>query len=252
MLLASSVPASSADHTLTGKRLVAKSRNGKQSFVWISKDAQALFPAESPTSVGATLKVSAADGDVRGIDLSPGRWRQNAAGTKAQYSNPDAPGGDSPCKAAMIAGGKGLKVVCREDFIDTLDAGAEGSVDVMLLVGGDRYCASFGGVVRDETGLFVAAGAPAPAACPPADCPVTTTTTLPLCGDLELCEESECPSPQVCADDGLGGCGCVGDPVPCDSVDPVGLCALGDCPPGLQCALLRHPYPDCFNSCSCQ
>jgi hypothetical protein len=252
MFLATGVPAPAEDHPLIGSRLVAKSRSGKQSFAWVSKAINAVFPSSSPAALGATLWASAADGDMQTVYLAPDQWSVSGSGLKARYVNSDAPGGPSVCRLVVLADRKVVKVSCRNDLIDTLDAGAEGSVDVVLTIGGDRYCASFGGVVTDETGKFIAADAPPPAVCPQTECPPTSTTTVPVCGGLESCSESLCPFPQACEDDGGGGCGCTGAPVPCGNVNTLGLCGLGECPPGTQCTIVSYPLPDCFAECACQ
>jgi hypothetical protein len=260
-IVASAAWATAADHPLAGTRLVAKSRAGKQSFVWVSKDANVAWPINPAYVFGATLSVRAGDGDSITIPLSASYWRHNGPAQRERYANPKAPGGDSLCRLVLVAGGKLIKASCRNDLIDTLDVNPEASVDVELVVGADRYCASFGGVVRDESGSFLARNAPAPTECPQLTtttlepCPVTTTTTLPGCGFFDnpnQCVDSVCPAPQVCADDGMGQCGCTGPPVPCGEVSPVSICALGDCPPGLLCGMLRHGPPACFNECSCQ
>ncbi|MCK6557170.1 hypothetical protein L6Q96_21725 [Candidatus Binatia bacterium] len=55
--------ARAADYPLPGTTL-SISNNGRTSkFVWVSKDATIAFPAAAPSVVGATLSVSAQDGD---------------------------------------------------------------------------------------------------------------------------------------------------------------------------------------------
>src|SRR5688572_23596795 len=103
-----------ADHTLAGTRLLSKSGTNP-AFRWVSKDASAVFPAISPASTGASLKVTSGDGDTMTIPLAASYWRLNSTGSKARYMNPDAPGGDSPCRLALLAGDKLVKVTCRED-----------------------------------------------------------------------------------------------------------------------------------------
>jgi len=247
-----------ADHTLAGTRLLSKS-GANPSFRWVSKDTAAVFPAIPPTSAGASLKVTSGDGDTTTISLSASYWRLNSPGTRARYKNSAAPGGDSACRLALVAGGKSMKVTCSEDLIDTIDPGTEGIVDVELTIGNDRYCASFGGVERDETGLFKASNAPAPIDCPQTttttvggECPPTSTTTMMVCGQFEQCAASDCAQGQTCVDDGSGGCECVGPSVACGDVYSVGLCALGACPDGMECQLVAYPYPVCMLDCACQ
>jgi hypothetical protein len=152
-----------ADHPLAGSKLTIKRSFARRSLVWVSKDPAVVLPAASPTAVGAQLVASATDGDSSIVDLGAGLWRTSGDG--ARYRNPDAPGGDSKCKFALLRGGL-LRLTCRDDLVDILDPGPEGNVTLALSVGADTYCATFGGVVRDESGRFIARRASAPASCP--------------------------------------------------------------------------------------
>lgn len=66
----------------------------------------------------------------------------------------------------------------------------------------------------------------------------TSTTTFPPChvGFGGFCGGA-CSTGQTCQDDGLGGCSCVGPPVPCD-LSNHSVCSTGVCPDGQTCGLI--------------
>jgi hypothetical protein len=257
-------PALATDHLLAGTELLATSRSGKGRFVWMSRDAAAVAPASAPSTVGALLAVRSGDGDTASVALGSADWNESADGSRATYSNRDAPSGDSLCRTAIVRSGRMVKVVCRDDLIDTLDAGPEGSVSVRLTIGSDNYCASFGGVVRDGVGRFFARRAPAPDACDtvPTTTSTTptvstttntcnTTTTIAVCAYQSTCILGRCPPSQSCTDIGGGQCDCAGPPVPCGDVGHPALCGYGECPPGMQCTSAYYP-PSCTIGCECR
>ena len=84
VLGASALPAFATEHLLAGTMLSSRNRSGHAKFVWVSKDPAVTLPASPPSVVGATLVVSASDGDTATIALGSGAWSE-ATGS-AMYS----------------------------------------------------------------------------------------------------------------------------------------------------------------------
>jgi hypothetical protein len=79
----------------------------------------------------------------------------------------------------------------------------------------------------------------------------TSTTLFPACQHFGAACGGVCSIGQTCQDDGMGGCGCVGPPVPCDMSYP-SVCSTGTCPPGQSCHTVVID-PSCGPTiCACQ
>ena len=183
--------AGAVDHPQEAKKLVVKDVGG-QSLVWVTKLPAPMLPATNPRTFGATLRVSASSGESASFSLPAAGWSANDAGTVYKFKNPDAPGGLSEVKVAVLAESKVIKISAKSSGI-TLDEPSQGTVSVRLTIGTDVYCSDCTTPVRDEPGRFTAKRCPAPASCTPTS----------FCGNGVVDQPSEdcdLPDPGVCDD----------------------------------------------------
>jgi len=165
-----------ASSTIAGTALQLRDRpppSGRK-LVWRSRGPGWAMPtaggAADPTLAGASLDVvNPGSGEHAVLALPAAGW--TAVGTPGApvYSFAGAKIGH-PCTAVLVTPTK-LKATCRGDSVGlSLDEPAQSSVVVRLGLGDEatavRYCAAFGGVQRDQPGLFRAKAAPPPATCP--------------------------------------------------------------------------------------
>ena len=150
-------------------RLLLKARNGKEKLVWVSKAPALTLPAGDPAATGATLEIrNPVTLETATLQLPAGGWSANAANTVFKFKNPDAPTGTA-VKVAVIKASV-LKVVAKGTGI-TLDEATQGSIELALTVGTDRYCSSCGTPTKDEgaagpDGQYLAKSCAAPPSCP--------------------------------------------------------------------------------------
>jgi hypothetical protein len=183
-------PAHATDHPLEARRVVLERRpsTGRESLVWVTKVPAVGLPSASPTSGGATLRVSAASGEGASLTLPAAGWSANADGTVFRFTSKRAP---SKVKLAVLKEAGILKVTARATGI-SLDEPSQGTVSVRLAIGTDVYCATCTAPLRDEPGAYQSRECAAPAACGP-----------PFCGDSQVNQPSEqCDGsdPGVCDD----------------------------------------------------
>jgi hypothetical protein len=170
------------DFAITGKKLVMAQTPSRAVLVFISRDViRAPLPGgpDDPRVTGASLRVTSGTAETALFDLPAANWTANSSGTVFAYKNLQAPSGPSAVKVARIKNGSLIKITAKSTGI-TLDEASQGSIDLVLTSGADRFCARFGGqIIRDEPGRFIAKSSPA-AACPgPPPTTSSTNTTVP-------------------------------------------------------------------------
>ena len=150
-------------------RLLLKARNGNEKLVWVSKTPALTLPAGDPAVTGATLEIrNPVTLETATLQLPADGWTANAANTVFKFKNPDAPVGTA-VKVAVIKASV-LKVVTKGTGI-TLDEATQGSIELSLTVGTDRYCSSCGTPTKDEgaagpEGQYLAKSCAVPPSCP--------------------------------------------------------------------------------------
>jgi hypothetical protein len=217
------------DFAVTGKKLMMAQSPSRAVLVFISRDViRAPLPggADDPTVHGATLRVTSGNAETAVFDLPAANWLVNASGTVFSYRNLQAPGGPSAVKVGRIKNGSLIKFTSKGTGL-TLDEPTQGSIDLVLTSGSDRWCASFGGVIlRDEPGRFIAKSA-GPGTCPgPPPTTTTTNTTVPTTSSSSVTSTTSttstsssttiapsCPPPAVNA--GIAGFTIVGGTTDC-------------------------------------
>jgi glucose/arabinose dehydrogenase len=152
---------------LSGSKLALKGRPGypeKSGMSMAAKDAALAAPAicDIPTVVGATLRVASASFDDTYTMPAP-NWTEVRPGY-FKYKNKVV--SQPPITNGYLRVGRALKINARGMMGHTLLTDPN-PVDVVLTMGGTRYCTRFGGVTKFKPGGYAAKGAPAPAACPP-------------------------------------------------------------------------------------
>ena len=199
------------DHLQQARKLTLRDRPGRSSLSWVSTLPTAVLPAQSPTVVGASMRVAAAGGESATFDLPASGWSAYQTPTRFQYvfKNRTAPLGPSKVKLAVLKQGGAINVAAKSSGI-TLDETSQGAVSIVLRIGDDAYCSECTTPVQDVTGRFKARSCPAPASCPV------------YCGDGVVDQSSEqCDGgdPGVCSNIPPGiftlGCEAPGDPDEC-------------------------------------
>jgi hypothetical protein len=140
------------------------------------------LPSGDPRVDGATLEVFDTGGGA-GSDVYqlPGeRWTRLPLGRPAKlqgYVYHGSGDASDPCTLVMVLP-KSIKANCQGAAV-TLDPPFTGQVGVILTIGGNRYCASYGGTTKrnDEVRTHRRL-APAPASCPTSGGGGSTSTTL--------------------------------------------------------------------------
>lgn len=181
------LPAVAADVPIAGKRLqlTAGTKDpSRRSMIFRAIDGGIAPPFANP-ALGASLFVFAsnASGQCRAeIDLPVANWRAlGSDGATTGWRYRDNGGAADGIRKVVVRNGKILVKVRDGQFPCGLEAAQQTvPVAVVLRLGGERYCASFGGDVRsNQRGRFRAKNAPAPAACPDtADLTVATINIL--------------------------------------------------------------------------
>jgi hypothetical protein len=159
--------APNSDQRLAGTKLSLKGKPGspdKSGMSLTSKDEAVASPAicDLPTAVGATLRVVSATFDDTYV-LPAANWSEPRPGC-FKYSHKVVP--QPPVTNAYLRVGKALKLNARGTMGHTLLTDPN-PVDVVLAMGGTRYCMRFGGITKFKPGGYAAKSATAPAACPP-------------------------------------------------------------------------------------
>lgn len=175
LALAGSVRAA-GDQPLDGKKLLL---NATPRLEVLSIDRRVHLgdgagSADDPTLAGGSLRLVGAGGLDVTYPLAPAGW--------APISRKKAEKGwkyraDAPIKKVLVKAGKQIKILGKgASLAFTLEADHD-PVAVVLTLGTQRYCLSFGGTPNFKPGKkYLAKKAPAPATCP-SDGTTTTTTT---------------------------------------------------------------------------
>lgn len=136
--------------------------------------AGTAFPANfgpgDPTLHGATLRVFSTAGDTFDATYSmpKSNWHyMRNPGDNAGYSYKDLPNLYGPIKIALIRNGKPSKLKGGGSALGFSLGGDPNPVNVVLQVGDQQYCLSYGGNARFNPGAgYKAKKSAAPAACP--------------------------------------------------------------------------------------
>jgi hypothetical protein len=164
---------------LDGTKLVLKddpTRPAKRKLVAVSKDVCVRLgggngSVDDPRMSGANVRVVSAAGD--GFDdtyrLPASGWTIiGDEGANAGYKYRDKLLTNGPVKSVTLKRARQLRLVAKGMALGHTLAANPDPVDVVLIVGGVRYCQRYGGTATFKTPKsFVAKLAPAPAACPP-------------------------------------------------------------------------------------
>jgi hypothetical protein len=256
VVTARSVPA--ADQPIDGTRLLLERSGTRGKLVFVSHDADLLFPAvggpdDPATTAGLLIELFAGGpgAEQTAMDVPPGLenpgWAERAqAPAWYRYRNRSAPGGPSPVRLAIIRQGKLVKIIARQVGLQL--AGPQGSVGIRISTGNSiqpgriRNCALFDAstVRHDEAGRFEAAGARGDAISDCGDGTMRgipcTTSGGPVCGGF-------CPAGSNCGTPEGSSCVCISASQPCGDTGPV---CNGQCPTGETCGSVGGvPYPSC-------
>lgn len=170
----SNAPAPSDDE-LAGRRLrmLAKAVDPARSKLTAVLDAPGGLgggngSVDDPRVYGGAVRVRGV-GFERVYRLPPGDgWKTiGAAGLNRGYRYRDKPRQYGPIKSVLLRAGRVAKVNGAGALLDLPLALHPGPIDVVLRIGRQHYCGSFGGTVTFTPGKLVAKVAPAPASCPP-------------------------------------------------------------------------------------
>ena len=169
------------DQPVPGKFTMIK-QGGDAKFRAQPENGTFDLPSGDPRVDGATLEIfdtgGGAGSDV--YQLVPERWTRLPLGRPAKLQGYVYHGsGDAadPCTLVIVLP-KSIKANCQGAGV-TLDPPFTGQVGVILTVGGNRYCASYGGTTKRNDEIRTHRRlAPAPASCPTAGGGGTTTSTI--------------------------------------------------------------------------
>ena len=199
-------PSLATDKSIGAVKLsITRSTSGARRLTFVSKEANALFPAlggpDDPSSIGASVTLVTPFQLPPTFAIPPGvgnpGWRIRDGSTldSYRYNNGSAPAGPSVVRSLVVRQNRSLKLVMRDTG---LGFGPLRSVGVRLTTGSLRNCALFDAatVLVDEPGRFVAKGAVATGA----DCDDATL------GAPFMCSSYQCrfPGPETyvcCAPD---------------------------------------------------
>ncbi|HTO74376.1 MAG TPA: hypothetical protein VMJ30_11160, partial [Gemmatimonadales bacterium] len=162
------------DQLLTGRKLLIKIDTGDPSrnkLVFVSKDTSFDLPdaSNNPTAPtgGGRLRVLdlAGSAGMFTITLDHTRWEATKNGFKYKGQTGDA------CKRVLIKDDHLVKIVCKGSAVAlTLPFSGAAALELTIGTSSIRYCASFGGSVKKNTGgakgIFKSKDALAPGACP--------------------------------------------------------------------------------------
>jgi len=250
LLLIPSAPLRAADQPVTGKKLVLKRTDARETLVLVLNDPLVPVPAvggadDPASSAGLTLTLfGGSPGATAMLSAPPGMgnpgWSAtDGVRTRYVYRNRNAPGGASPIAKISLRQGKGLKIVARATGLQL--TGPQGSVGVRITTGSTQTCALFAGpgIRTDEAGRFFARDAAKPAL---AECSDDGLSGLDCTASVEC--NGLCSAGAECGGDYfVGGCVCVSPSQPCGDTAPV---CNGECPAGEECASIGGvPSPSC-------
>jgi len=167
VLAATASAASAADQLLSGDRLVLSTRR----LDVVSRDAGITLgrgkdSADDPVLHGGTLRVLSIEGDVfdRTYALPPKGWRylrQKRAVVGYALHGP------APIGTLLVRTGKLVRITGVGARLGHTLGRNPAPVRVILTLGQQQYCLSFGGTTTFKTGVrYLAANAPAPDVCP--------------------------------------------------------------------------------------
>src|SRR5262245_4444233 len=190
-LLAFAMIARAADQPISAVKIILKNVNGKEKFVFVSKDPGFRVPAigslDDPANGspgGAIIDILTRDGGNATFNVPPGEslppgWKvKDATIDLYKYINKDAPLGPVPIKVVVLKDTKVLKIVGKETGIPL--SGTLGDVVIRITTGNDRNCARFDAsstIKKDQPGQFIAVGAVASSLTDCASGPPTTSTS---------------------------------------------------------------------------
>ena len=282
VLLFLATNASALDRPIDANKLVLKQTSAGVKVVFVSRDANFLFPligsADDPVSGspgGALVEIfSASEGtySVAATTGDPGWSLRDGSVHVYRFRNRGASG--AHVRTLLAKDGRVLKV--RGANLALALSGAHGSVGIRVSFGATRNCALFvdTSVAKDRAGIFVGKGAVASALADCSDdellqqscgsgnaptcggtCPAgesctdqggVCTCTPDACGDQAFPScDGTCPVGSVCSSQDLLGCTCISDTAPCGSTFPT---CNGECPAGEECANIGG-VP--LNNCGC-
>ncbi len=140
-------------------------------------------PFEDPRSGGASLVVhgGASDGQCYlRADLPAARWAPiGGKGARRGWRYRDPTGAAAGVRRVLVRAGRVSLVARGPSWPCPLGQPERVPVSVVLGIGGQRWCAAFGGkVAANAAGRFRARGAPAPAACPDGDLTMANLNVL--------------------------------------------------------------------------
>ena len=156
-----------ADHPVAGTKLLLKASStkpAKKAIGLIAKDA--AIAAGDPTQLGGTLRVSTAAGDAfdDSYSLAPSGWKPiGRPGAVKGYRFTDPAG---PITSVIVKRGKVAKAMGKGARLGHTLAADPDPVTVVLTVGAQRDCMSFGGGKFIAGKKYLATHDPPPAACP--------------------------------------------------------------------------------------
>lgn len=124
---------------------------------------------QDPVRHGGVLRLrSVAAGFDRRFPLPKGSWRYLGPASSARGVRFVARGRGAPVRRVIVRSDGGVRINGVSAELGPPLAADPSPVEVVLILGTRRHCMRFGGEVRFVAGeSFRAAGAPAPAACPP-------------------------------------------------------------------------------------
>jgi hypothetical protein len=245
------VTAGATDHPQEARRLALRSSGVRSTLVWSSKLPAPTLPAESPTVIGAHLRVASGSSEAAWFDLPASGWSAYQAGTRFQYvfQNRRAPLPPSKVKILVLNDQNVMRLSAKSSGI-TLDEPSQGTMSIQLFVGADVYCSECTTPSQDEPGRYKARTCPAPASCPSQFCGNDVVdqsseqcdgSDAGICGTTPLPFEIGCQPPtsdHACSCCGVDTCAfslsfqlrCCGDSQ-CQDTTGVGTSRLGACIP---------------------
>jgi endonuclease/exonuclease/phosphatase family metal-dependent hydrolase len=169
--------AGAADVPVAGRKLALRASARDRRAVIVIRDAAVAPPLADPRHRSALLVNGGPDaGQCRAeVALDPTKWEQRGRNWRYRAGPPGTDG------VQRIDVRPGRIVVAARGVAWPCDLGAASQrapVSVVLRVDDVRYCASFGGVLRNEAGRLVARDAAAPAGCAKRDLTVADLNVL--------------------------------------------------------------------------
>jgi hypothetical protein len=160
--------AHATDHLLAGRSLALRDKGSTVRLKYAAMPPVPWPASADPQAEAATIRVFNPEGveDSGLLECPPEASTVNEARTVFKCRNSGS--FVAPCdqlSLVVLKSEKLLKVKGRCLGALTLDEPSQGGLEVVLSLGGDRYCSSFTGasVVRDDPGSFKAKNAPPPA-----------------------------------------------------------------------------------------